>query len=151
MKRHEKLIICILLLLVIVSGCSQIHTPENDAPGIQMAVRVDVRCQRDGTSFERSYTQPEKLEAMLLYLRLLKPEGRVEVNPEVFSGPHSEITVHLSGGEKRVYRMRCDSFLSVDAKPWQHVDPEHAADLYPLLLIMESDAERTAGIIHPCG
>lgn len=139
MKQYEKFIVCILLVLVIVSGCSQIHTPNDTAPGTRMAVRVDVYCVQDDASFERSYTQPEKLEAMLLYLRLLKPQGRAEVNPEELLGTVSQITVHLSGGEKRVYRIRCNSFLSVDAKPWQNIDPGHAADLYPLLLIMDGD------------
>lgn len=141
MKSRGKIFAPILLLLLIVSGCSRIHTPDATDSGVRMAVRVDVSCVQDGVPFERSYTQPEKLEAMLLYLNLLKPRGRAEVNPEEFSGTASQITVHLSGGGKRVYRIRCDSFLSENAQPWQNVDPEHAADLYPLLLIMDSDAE----------
>ena len=135
MKQYKKWIGAGLLLLIF-SGCSRIHMPENIDPGVRMALRVDVRCTQGGEAFYRSYTQPEKLEAMLLYLNLLNPKGRAEVDPEEFSGTANEITVYLSGGGKRVYRMRCDSFLSIDARPWQNVDPEHAADLYPLLLIM---------------
>lgn len=141
MKRVEKLIIAILLPMLIVSGCSQIHTADENTADIHMAVRVDAYCVQDGIPFERSYTQPEKLEAMLLYLRLLNPKGRAEVNPEEYSGTVSRITVHLSNGKTRIYRMRSDRYLSVDANPWQTIDPERAMDLYPLLLIMDSDEE----------
>lgn len=139
MKKSGKVYILALLMLFIFSGCSRVHTPEATNPSTQMAVRVDVFCTRDGDSLERSYTAPEKLEAMLLYLRLLKPHGRAEVDPEELTGTAIRITVHLSSGQKRVYRLRADRFLSKDAAPWQTVDESHAQDLYPLLLLMESD------------
>lgn len=124
------------LTTILLSGCSQLHTTEEAA---RVAVQIDVTCTRDGESVTRQYTTPEKLEAMLLYLRLLKPKERAQIDPEDYLGTVSKISVLLSSGEKRIYRIRADKFLSKDAAPWQVIDPAHAQQLYPLLLLMPSD------------
>lgn len=138
-KKCRNLFALLALMLFIFCGCSRIHTPEETSPATRMVVQVDVTCTRDGESFDRSYTAPEKLEAMLLYLRLLKPQGRANTDPEELSGTASKITVHLFNGQQRIYRLRADRFLSKDAQPWQTVDETHAQDLYPLILLMDSD------------
>lgn len=139
MNKRGKLFPLLILVLFIFSGCSRIHTPDETSPDLRMVTRVDVACTRDGETIRRSYTAPEKLEAMLLYLRLLDPQGRADTNPEELVGTASEITLHFSNGQNRVYRQRGDRFLSKDAEPWQNIDREHAEKLYPLLLLMDSD------------
>lgn len=135
----KKFIVLLLICSFLSSGCSRIHTPGEQEPAQRMVVQIDVSCSQDGESIHRSYTSENKMEAMLLYLRLLKSQGPAQVNPEELLGPVSKIVVQFSNGQQRIYRLRADRFLSTDSRPWQSVDQTHAQELYKLVMLMPSD------------
>ena len=87
----------------------------------------------------RHYNSPEKMEMVLLYIRLLQPLYKPEVDPETVPGDVYEITLHYSDGNSRTYRQKAHRFISSDRHPWQTVDPEHAAGLYKLMQHYSSD------------
>ena len=86
-----------------------------------------------------NYTDPDKIESILLYLRHLKRKGTAQVDPERVEGDHYEILLHYSNGERRVYYQHADQYLSQDYKPWERINPEQAKNLLPLLKSMPSD------------
>ena len=133
-----KKIFLLLLSLFLLSGCSRVNIDHQDS-GLRMVVQIDVSCSQDGESIHRSYTSENKMEAMLLYLRLLKSQGPAHTNPEELLGPACKIVVQFSNGQKRIYRLRADRFLSTDSQPWQSVDQAHAQELYKLVMLMSSD------------
>ena len=135
----RKSLMLLLIFLSLLSGCSRVHTPEEQETGLRMVVQIDVSCSQDGESIHRSYTSEDKMEAMLLYLRLLKPLGPAQTDPEELLGPANEIVVRFSNGQQRIYRLRADRFLSTDSHPWQSVDQVHAQELYKLVILMSSD------------
>ena len=135
----KKISLLPLIALFLFSGCSRVHIPDEQEPALRMVVQIDVSCSQDGESIHRSYTSENKMEAMLLYLRLLKPQGPTETNPEELLGPACKIVVRFSNGQERIYRLRADRFLSTDSHPWQSVDQAHAQELYKLVMLMSSD------------
>ena len=127
----------LLLIFLLFSGCSRVVDDRESA--LRMVVQIDVSCSQDGESIHRSYTSENKMEAMLLYLRLLKSQGPAKTDPEQLIGPACEIVVRFSNGQRRIYRLRADRFLSTDSHPWQSVDQTHAQKLYKLVMLMNSD------------
>ncbi len=85
------------------------------------------------------YTQPQKMETILYYLRSLEDLGSADTDPERIMGDRFKITVIYSDGSRRLYRQQADRFLSRDDRPWRTVDPQKAALLYPLLVSMPPD------------
>lgn len=135
----KKTTLVILILLFSLCGCSRVHDPNNPETGLKMVVRIDVFCSQDGEAIHRNYTSEDKMEAMLLYLRLLKSKGPANTDPEELIGPACKIVVTFSNGQSRIYRLRADRFLSTDSGPWQSVDQTHAQELYKLVMLMSSD------------
>lgn len=85
------------------------------------------------------YTQPQKMETLLYYLRSLEELGQAETDPERIMGDRFQITVSYSDGTRQIYRQRADRFLSRNDRPWKNVDPQKASLLYPLLMSMPAD------------
>ena len=136
MKRMSKLFFigCVCLIM---SGCSRNNPPA--PPLCRVVTQVDIFCQQKNMMLRRHYTQPQKMESVLLYLRLLKPLGKPETDPDNVEREVYEISVHFSDGEKRVYRQKAHRYLSVDNKPWETIAPEQASELYKLMQHYPSD------------
>ncbi len=136
MKKFFKITSAFFLIVFMIPGCRG-----SDASNtvFRTVTQIDVVCTRENETLYRTYHTPKKLEAILLYLRLLSPYGRAEVDPEALEGDIFDITVHFSDGRQRIYRQRSDRFVSKDFAPWQNIDTDHAQKLYPLLLLMPGD------------
>ena len=78
--------------------------------------------------------------SVLIYLRLLKPFGKPEKDPDTVDADIYEITVQLSDGNKRVYRQKAHRYFSRGQQQWERIDPERAAGLYTLMRQLPSDA-----------
>lgn len=121
---------------VIISDSVSKHTP----PALTRVVtHIDIVSQQENVTIERHYNDQEKMESVLLYLRLLQPLYKPEIDPETIGGDVYEITLHYSDGQSRSYRQKAHRFISMDHRPWQTVDPEHAAGLYALMQHYPSD------------
>ena len=79
------------------------------------------------------------MEWVLIYLRLLKPLGKPDSDPDSLEKDIYEITVHLSDGSKRFYRQKAHRYFSKENRPWQSINPEYAAGLYSLMQHLPSD------------
>ena len=136
-KKAVKSFLLFCFALIIMSACSNTNTSAQ--PSERIVTRVDVLCRQDQTEISRQYTHDEKIESVLLYLRLLHPQKPADTLPELSNYDIYEITVYLSGGKKRVYRQTGHRYFSTDYKPWQTIDPEDAHKLYTLLRQLPGD------------
>lgn len=85
------------------------------------------------------YSQPEKMETILYYLRTLEDLGKPDTDPERIKGDRFKISLQYSDGSHQLYRQQADRFLSRNDHPWYKVDPRKASLLYPLLQSMAAD------------
>lgn len=144
MDRRKRTVLLIIFLMSILCGCSSQPIPMDTASPPRFVTQVNVICKSDPNGLCRQYTQPKKVESMLLYLRLLRPVGNADSDPELLNGDIYKITVHLSDGTEHVYYQQSDRYLSKDLQPWQQIAQRYGDNLEPLLQNMPSDTEQTA-------
>ena len=139
MRRFWSVFVSLLLIASLLVGCSR-KAPTTQRPsGGRVVTQVDVTCKKDQSAWRWQYTDQSKMEAILLYLRLLRRGGDAQVDPQRVEGDHYEILLHYSDGGSRVYYQHAEKYLSDNYKPWQTIDPNQAKDLFPLLQSMPSD------------
>ena len=134
MKKYT--IFFLLALYCLLPGCSRSHLP---APLCRVVTQVDVFSSRDDIPHLRSYTATGKVEAVLLYLRLLKPLHPAGTDADSMSGDVFTIRLQFSDGTHRLYRQKSHRYIARDDGPWLTLEPELAADLYRLLRSLPSD------------
>lgn len=124
----------VMFVFLCLAGCGK-----KEMGGVRVVSAVDVICDRGYQIQRRHFTQPEKMEMVLDYLRLQPDLGPVEKDPEKYAGQRIRIDVTLSDGTHRVYYQQGDRFLSRQLHPWQHIDPVRAAEFSENLLRMSTD------------
>lgn len=139
MKKAVKMFLICCLSAIIMCGCGVNHAPP--APLCRVVTQVDISCRTKHMLIQRHYTNPDKMEYVLLYLRLLNPRGKPDTDPDQINKDVYEITVHLSDGSKKLYRQKAHRYFSRDSRPWETIDPAQAAGLYLLMQKLPSDPE----------
>ncbi len=134
MKKYTVFLFCIIGSLLFGGFAG----PKRNTPLCRVVTRVDIRCDEESL---RTYTDTEKIEAVLLYLRLLDPLRPAKAAPEQFPNGEFQIQLTFSQGENRVFRQKAHRFFARDNAPWQTMDPRQATGLYTLILALPSDAE----------
>lgn len=122
------------MLCLLLTGC---NTPQTQKSRLVTEMSVQVR-QEDTTLF-RHYTDPQKMETILCYLRALKGYDHNCTDPEQYGGPRYRIELHYSDGSTGYVFQHADLFLSRDFSPWQAVDSRYAAFLLPIVENMKND------------
>ncbi len=137
MKHAAKLFVLFCFTAITLSGCKN-----NDASlstGYRVVTQVDIACRHEETLVTRHYTEAKKMESVLLYLRLLKPLGKPESDPELLDREVFEITVSLSDGTRKHYRQKAHRYITRENRPWEVIDPAQAYGLYALMRHYPSD------------
>ena len=150
MRKISKIILSVLFTTVILSGCTRNHAVNSHC---LIATKIDIVAQHEKALIHRHYTDPEKMESVLLYLRLLKPIGKPQISSDEITDDIFLITVHLSNGEKRYYRQAEHRYFTENDFPWFTVDPGQAAKLYTLMRHYPSDpyTNNTKGVFFEGG
>ena len=130
-----------LFLLIILSlpltGCSKADLPLQ--PLCRTVTQVSVTASHNGAVTYHTYTESEKMETMLNYLRLLFPDTSANIEPETFRSDAYRITVNYSDGNHSTYYQIYNDFLKKDDGKWQKIAADQGAALYPILCSMPSD------------
>ena len=134
MKKKKTILIATILIIAAMCGCQNQRKPL-----CRVVTQVDIACDHAGIPIRRHYTDTEKIEAVLIYLRLLNPGGAPAKNPDEIDADVYEITVSLSDGQKKVYRQKDHRYFREAIGSWQSVAPDRAARLYTLMRHFESD------------
>ncbi len=98
-----------------------------------LVTRVEIQGQVEEQSISRQYTKPEKMEAVLDYLRTLKSQEQPKLDPERLDVPSTRITVYSSTGTPKLYLQRGDTWVSKNYGPWRTVPQSKGEKLYELL------------------
>ncbi len=138
MKKVIKIFLVIYFFATIMSGCGTVDS--SAIPICRVVTQVDISCRQENMFLQRHYTDSKKMESVLLYLRLLKPLGKPNTDPDSIARETYNITIHFSDGQKRVYRQKAHRYLSIDNHPWRAIDPEQASELYALMGYYPSDS-----------
>ena len=126
------LTICSLLL----------NTPlEEFTPQSRIVTQVEVTASISGESRVFTYTDPEKMEILLNYLRLLKPDVRHPLTPETFRSDVYELRLIMLDGSKNSYYQLYDTYLRKNDSPWYAISSVDGSMLHPLLLSMPPDTQ----------
>ena len=95
----KKLMIILFLGIALsLPGCDN-SSRDHVAPS-RIASSVDIFCKRPSGIIRRHYEKPEKIEAVLHYVRMLDPNGPVEISDDVIWEDYYEIVVHVYDGGK---------------------------------------------------
>lgn len=128
-------IILPVIMLLSICGCSQ-----NDPHSLQgMVCSVTVSYTRNSKTLQRTYTVPEKVDILVAYVNNLSPCGKATTNPEYLQEDRCKITLELSGGKTKTYRLVGGKYLSIDCRAWQQLSVDHSKLLYSLLDHMPGD------------
>lgn len=132
MQKIKKLLLVISLLFL--TGCAPLSPPAN-----RFVTGVQVQLHRSGQQLQRTYTDPQKIETVLYYLRALDAQRPAPFDPERLDGARCRIDLQYSDGTTKHIFQVADRFLSEGFHPWKWVDPKKTAFFYPLLKSMPSD------------
>lgn len=130
----------LLLFFPIFSGMLWGCGAEREKPVSHIVTGVDIFCQHEDGQIRRHYTDQEKMHYALLYLRLAKPMGKADRDPQALGDDVYEITVRLADGREKVYRQTAHRYFCEGDRPWHRIDPEHAANLYLLMRKIPGDS-----------
>ena len=100
---------------------------------------ADISWQTGLHRHHRHYNQPEKIQKLLHYIRALRPRGNAATDPEALGGNRCKIVFYYQNGQRQIYYLQADRYLSIDAHPWERVNPQQSAKLYRILEEMTSD------------
>ncbi len=131
----QKKLAIILCFLLTLSGCVGKKPPQSG----RVVTKIDVACTQDNAQHLLTYQQPQKIEAVLNYLRCVKYRGKPESDPETLPGMLYEITVTNSDGTNRVYRQKENAYLCRNGRTWEKIDPMQGRSLWLLLKLMPED------------
>ncbi|MBO5891269.1 MAG: hypothetical protein J6Q30_00945 [Oscillospiraceae bacterium] len=127
--------IFILSILLLLSGCAGKDSPSS----FPLVTEITVHYENGPVHGQLSYTEDEKMQLILTYLRLLKPYGQPPENPETADGPLFEILLHYSDGGSNIYQQKADRYLKSGEEPWLCIPTQKAMELSVLLGYLEED------------
>lgn len=134
MKGLMRSIFLILIVAVLLTGCQS-----RSKPLCRFVTQIDITCTQDGTVLQRRYTDNDKMQAVLLYLRLLRTDIPYFDLPDTTPPTEFQIIVSLSDGAQRVYSQKDYRLFKNDQSGWMGILPEQAMELYRLVYFFESD------------
>lgn len=126
------------IFFLLFSGCTY-SVPAEHAHVDRVVTQVTITATQGGKSLVYQYTDPDKMGAVLTYLRTLDATRSAPIAPETFRTPSYQIQLTLSDGSQTIYRQLHDSYLQKNDGPWHMIDPPKGATLLPLLRLMPSD------------
>ena len=124
----------LFLSAALLAGCGK----KEEAAVYRVVTGVEVEFYRQGEILQRTYSQTASVESVLTYLRILRPFGPTIPQGDFDSG--CRITLHYSDGGDSVYEQMGNKYLCRDGGDWQNIESASANLLYPLLLLLPSDA-----------
>ena len=129
-----KRIVFFLILPFLLTGCVQNRAQSQ----YRVVTGVQVEYNRNGETISRTYTKASSVQSVLTYLRILRPFG--PTIPEGEFDSTCRITLQYSHGPDSVYFQQGNRYLSRDGGDWERIDNARGGLIYPLLLLLPSDA-----------
>ncbi len=133
----KKWTILMMLLAILLTGCTRL---DQQTPGTPRVVTgIEASFDGENLRLHRIYSDSEKLQGVLTYLRCLDLHGTPDPEEPIPQTNSARIVITFSDGSTKVYEQQADQFLRQDGGPWQRIDPDQAREFALLLKLMESD------------
>ena len=120
-----KIGIWILSLRFFLSGCAR----EESASSFPLVTEITIHYENGSIQGQLHYTDDEKMQLILTYLRLLKPYGQPPEDPATADGPLIQIHLHHSDGGITLYQQKADRYFKTDQTPWLCIPSQKAQEL----------------------
>ena len=130
---------CILLIIsILLCGCTH-YAPPGENHQVRVVTRIDVLTNTEASTQKHSYTDNEKMEVILYYLRNLQPDKATPITPDTFRSDSYEICLTMSDGSQTIYRQIYDEYLQKNGGRWHSIDRALGGILPKVLDGMSSD------------
>lgn len=136
MKKKFLIPVFLCFFLVFLPGCSK--KAAQAKPLCRVVTAAEIIGQEKGVQIHRKYTDTQKIQWVLLYLRTIEPDIRPTVPPENPASRY-EICLTFSSGERKIFRQAAHRFFCAQPRSWHAIDPAQAAGLYALLRQVPGD------------
>ena len=134
----KKLMIILFLGIALsLPGCDN-SSRDHVAPS-RIASSVDIFCKRPSGIIRRHYEKPEKIEAVLHYVRMLDPNGPVEISDDVIREDYYEIVVHVYDGGARTHRQHGNTYAALHRRYWGKIQQSVGLRLGHIMALLPSD------------
>lgn len=130
-------IILLSMIVLALPGCDSDNV-EYAVPS-RVATSVDITCKRPSGTIHRHYSDPGKVEAVLHYVRLLKPKGPTVLPEEAAREDLYEIVIHLHDGGCRTHLQRGNTYAALHHRYWGQIQPSLGMRLGHLMALLPSD------------
>ena len=142
--------LCFLSFLSLsISGCAK----ENKSLcAYRAVVGIDIVTKANEKLLRRHYTDAKKMQYVLTFLRLLKPIGKPDENPDQLTEDMFLIVLTRSDGSQVFYRQTSHRYFCKNDEDWFSVDPMQAVKLYELMAHIPGDnlQESSSGNFVKC-
>ncbi len=136
MKKSFKLFTILCFLPILLQGCGKTEQPKYRA-----VTGVDIAFQHEDMLLTRYYTDDQKMESVLLYLRLVRPTHKPQNLPDLSGNDVYRITIYLSDGNTKQFYQAQHRYLIRPDRSWTTIDPGQASQLYKLMRHYPSDTK----------
>ena len=137
--KKSKYFFCLMLAVLSAALCC-CRSKEQPQPVNRAITDITVTYLNGSLQARLQYTAPEKIRAILNYLRWISPYGKPAEDPEQVEGHLFQIAVVFSDGSQKVYLQKADRYMQIDGAGWMTIDPEKALTLNKIVAEMKSDA-----------
>lgn len=138
-----KIGIFILSVFLLLSGCSR----KESQSSFPLVTKITVRYENGPIHGQLHYSEDDKMQLILTYLRLLNPYGQPPEDPETTDGTLFQITLTHADGGVTTYQQKADRYLKSGEEPWLCIPSQKAVELSLLLGYLEDDATATSSNI----
>ena len=139
-----KIGIWILSVLLLFSGCSR----KESQSSFPLVTEITVHYENGPIHGKLHYTEDNKMQLILTYLRLLKPYGQPPEDPEAADGTLFEIILTHADGGITTYQQKADKYLKTQEDPWLCIPPQKAMELSVLLGYLEEDIVAASELLY---
>lgn len=129
-------IICMLFV-----GC---HREKDSNVQNNVVTRIDITCESGEEILQRSYTSPDKMRLVLLYIRSVSSPFASLPEPEDPGLRKISITTVSANNTTKVYRQHGERYFQEGSGGWQKIDPEKGGILWELIQSIPGDPEEQA-------
>ena len=130
-----------VILCFLLSGC---HRGKSTTVQSSVVTRIDITCENGSEVFRRSYTSPDKMRLVLLYIRSVSSPFASLPEPEDEGQRKIRITTTSANNITKVYRQHGEQFFQEGSGGWQRIDPEKGSILWELIQSLPGDLQGDA-------
>ena len=109
-----------------------------------IVVKIETAGTYQGSTWRKTFTEPEKMEAVLHCLRRLQPSEAVDIDPESFRTDSCQVTLWYADGSNTVYRQLHNLYQQVDDGTFRQIREGAGTQLIQILYMLEEDVRITA-------